>query len=409
MSGPAPSPASTPAHRPRGGALLLAAVLLTACAMRAPLTGVGPVLGEVAAGTGLGSTASGVLTSLPLLAFAAASAAVPRAAGRLGVRPALLLALLVLVAGAGVRWLPGPVPLFAGTALLGVAIAVANVLLPGVVRAGFRARAAVAASAYLVLMQLAGGLAAGSAVPLAERLPGGWRTALVVWALPALAAALLWVPLARSRTGAAAGPRARAPWRSPLAWAVTVHMGAQSLVFYSLLAWLPTLLRERSGLGATEAGWQLTLLQASGVLASLLVPALVGGSGSDARRSRRATVGAALLEVAGVVLLLGATGAAAGVLVPVAVVLVGAGGGAALVLALAATSERAADAAGAVALSGMAQSVGYLLAAAGPVLVGAAHAASGSWVPPLLLVGALALVQLAAGRRAGAGGVVRAG
>ncbi|WP_337062642.1 MFS transporter [Kineococcus sp. G2] len=393
---------STPSRR--AGALLLAAVLLTACSMRSPLTGVGPVLPAVSAGTGLGTTAAGLLTSLPLIAFAAASGAVPRAAGRLGVQPTVVAALVLLVAGAALRWVPGAAPLFTGTALIGVAIAVTNVLLPVVVRTGFGAHLALVTSGYLVVMQLAGGIASGTAVPLSEQLPGGWRTALAVWALPALAAAALWAPLLRARpAGAAGGHRAPAPWRSPLAWAVTAHMGAQSFVFYCLLTWLPTLLRERAGLGAVAAGWELTLLQAAGVSASLLVPALARGP----RGTRRTMLGAALVELTGIALLLAATGGAAAVLATAGVALTGLGGGAALVLALAATASRAADAAGAVALSGMAQSVGYLLAAAGPVLVGALHEATGSWTVPLLLVAAAAAGQAAAARRAGADDVVR--
>ncbi|MCI2236895.1 MFS transporter [Paenibacillus sp. TRM 82003] len=388
----------------RASAVLLAAVLLTACSMRSPLTGVGSVLPAVSADTALGTTAAGSLTSLPLIAFAVASGAVPRAAGRLGVQPTVVAALLLLVAGAALRWVPGAAPLLAGTALIGVAIAVTNVLLPVVVRTCFGAHLALVTSGYLVVMQLAGGVASGTVVPLSGQLPGGWRTALAVWALPALAAAALWVPLLRARpVGAATGRRAPAPWRSPLAWAVTANMGAQSLVFFCLLTWLPTLLRERVGLGAVAAGWQLTLLQAAGVTASLVVPVLARGP----RGTRRTMVGAAVAELSGVVLLLTATGGAAAVLATAGVVLAGLGGGAALVLALAATASRAADASGAVALSGMAQSVGYLLAAAGPVLVGALQVATGSWTVPLLLVAAAAAGQAVVARRAGADEVVR--
>ncbi|WP_432487749.1 MFS transporter [Kineococcus sp. SYSU DK018] len=397
------SAAAAPSRR--AGGLLLLAVLLTACSMRSPLTGVGPVLAQVSTDTGLGATAAGLLTSLPLIAFALASGVVPRVAGRLGVQPTVVAALVVLVAGAALRWVPGAAPLFAGTALIGVAIAVANVLLPGVVRTGFPTRLALVTSGYLVAMQLAGGAASGTAVPLSAHLPGGWRTALAVWALPALLAAVLWAPLLRGRAGAPAGARrAPVPWRSPLAWAVTAHMGAQSFVFYCLLTWLPTLLQERSGLDAVSAGWQLTLLQGAGVTAGFLVPALTRGPVG----TRRTMVGAALVELAGLALLLAATGGAVRALVPLGVGLVGLGGGAALVLALAATASRAADAAGAVALSGMAQSAGYLLAAAGPVLVGALHAATGSWAVPLVLVAAAAAAQAVAARRAGADEVVRA-
>ncbi|WP_432536447.1 MFS transporter [Kineococcus arenarius] len=397
---------STPAAASprRTGALLLVALLLAAASMRSPLTGVGPVLGAVSADTGLGAAAAGLLTSLPLIAFAVVSGVVPRVAGRLGVQPTVVTALVVLVAGAALRWVPGTAPLFAGTALIGVAIAVTNVLLPVVVRTAFATRLALVTSGYLVVMQLAGGAASGTAVPLSTHLPGGWRTALAVWALPALAAAVLWAPLLRAGRGGPAGARrAPVPWRSPLAWAVTAHMGAQSLVFYCLLTWLPTLLRERAGLDPVAAGWQLTLLQAAGVTASFLVPALTRGPAA----TRRTMVGVALVELGGIALLLAATGPDAAVPATAGVALVGLGGGAALVLALAATASRAADAAGAVALSGMAQSAGYLVAAAGPVLAGALHAATGSWAAPLVLVAVAATAQAVAARRAGADEVVR--
>jgi CP family cyanate transporter-like MFS transporter len=205
-----------------------------------------------------------------------------------------------------------------------------------------------------------------------------------VWGAPALLAAAVWtVQLRRAEAVVPAGAHARAPWRSPLAWSVTLFMGCQSVTFYVLVAWLPTILRDRAGLGASAAGWHLSLVQGAGVVASLAVPRAAGP----------ATRGFAVLLLAP---------QQAGL----ASVVLGLGGGATVVLALSTISARAADAASAAALSGMAQSVGYLLAAAGPVTIGALHAATGSWTVPLVLLALVSSVQALVARAAGRDAVV---
>ncbi|WP_205708569.1 MFS transporter [Kineococcus siccus] len=385
-------------ERRRTTALLLAGIVLVACVMRAPITGVGSVLPAISADERLTSTTAGLLTALPLLAFAAASGVVPRLAGRLGLRRTLFVALLLLLAGSVLRSVPGVVALFAGTALLGVAIAVVNVLLPALLRREFPSRVALMTSGYVVVMGLAGSIAAGAVVPLSGALPGGWRTALAVWGAPALLAAVVWTAqLRRAEPVVAGGEHARAPWRSPLAWSVTAFMGCQSVTFYVLVAWLPTVLRDRAGLGPEAAGWHLSLVQGAGVVASLAVP-LVARSVTG---SRRASVVTSLVTAAGFLVLLVAPHQAG-----LASVVLGLGGGATVVLALSTFSARAADAAGAAALSGMAQSVGYLVAAAGPVTIGAIHAATGSWTVPLVLLAVVAGGQAVVARAAGRDAVV---
>jgi CP family cyanate transporter-like MFS transporter len=399
MRAPDPAPRGPAPRRTR--VVLLVGLLLVACAMRAPITGVGAVLPIVSGDVGLSPALAGALTSLPLLAFAASSLVVPRVAARLGIRLTLVLALFLLVLGALLRWAPGVVPLFAGTALVGIAIAVANVLMPALIRGEFPGNVPLLTSTYVVLMQVVASVSSGLAVPLSGHLPGGWRSALAVWAAPALACGLLWLPLVRDRGGAAApAHRARAPWGSPLAWAVTAFMAAQSVVFYVLLSWLATLVHDRSGTDATAAGVLLSVMQVAGVVGSLLVPLAAGRS---VTRTRRTAVASTALTLTGLVLLLVAPGAAAP-----AVVVAGLGMGGSVVLALASVSARAADAATAVALSGMAQAVGYLAAAVGPVLVGALHVASGSWTLPLLVLVLVSAGQLVAARAAGRDALVRA-
>ncbi|WP_049821154.1 MFS transporter [Kineococcus radiotolerans] len=400
MRAPLTPPGGTTGPASRGSAaVLLAGFLLVACAMRAPLTGVGPVLPVLSADTGLSATAAGALTSLPLLAFAVSSLVVPRVAARCGTRPTLVLALFLLVLGALLRWVPGVVPLFAGTAVVGVAIAVANVLMPALARDDFPRRIPLLTSTYVVLMQVVASVSSGVAVPLARELPGGWRSALAVWAVPALVGGLLWLPLVRRRGTAPTAPRARAPWGSPLAWAVTAFLAAQSVVFYVLLSWLATIVHDRSGADATAAGVLLSVMQVAGVAGSLLVPL---AAGRTVTRTRRAALGSTALTLLGLVLLLAAPGAAT-----VAVVVAGLGMGGSVVLALASVSARAADGPTAVALSGMAQAVGYLAAAAGPVLAGALHAASGGWTLPLAVLVVVCAGQLVAARLAGRDALVR--
>ncbi|GAB7192909.1 MFS transporter [Kineococcus sp. NUM-3379] len=393
--------------------LLLAGLVLVATVMRSPITGVGPLLPRIDAELGLGPSASGLLTALPLLAFAGASAVVPGVAHRWGNRATLLAGLAAMCAGAGLRWVPaggaaGVGALYGGTLLVGVAIAVANVLLPALLRSEFPARVAALTSGYVVVMGLGAAFSSGTAEPLADSAPGGWRTALAVWALPALLAVAVWArirlgPAGRPATGGATGAvpgtgPARMPWRSGLAWQVSAFMGLQSVGFYVALAWLPTLLRDRAGLDAVAAGWQLFLLQVAGLLASSSVPLLLRG-----RRSRVApAVACSLLTAAGFGLLLLAPAAVA-----LSSVLLGLGMGTSVVLALSFLGERAADARGAAALSGMAQAVGYLLAAAGPVVVGVLNGATGGWEAPLALLLALSLVQAGAGWAAGRPRTVR--
>jgi MFS transporter, CP family, cyanate transporter len=378
--------AAAPRSTRRTAVVLLVGLILVSFSMRSPITGVGSVLDQISADLGLSSAVAGALTSLPLLAFALSSLVVPKVAGRLGQRPTLVAALFLLAAGAVLRWVPGVVPLFAGTAVIGVAIAVANVLMPALIRTEFPGRIPILTSTYVVLMQVVASLSSGFAVPMSAALAGGWRTAIAVWAAPALLVALLWLPFVRDHRATAAGGHARAPWRSPLAWAVTAFMGSQSLLFYVLLSWLATIAHDRSHMNPTEAGVLLSVLQVAGVVGSLVVPAVAGRS---VTRARWSAMGSTTLSATGLALLLVAPSQAY-----LAVALLGLGGGGSVVLALASVSARSADGSGAVALSGMAQAVGYALAAVGPIVFGALHSVSGSWVRPLALLTTIAVVQL---------------
>ncbi len=399
--GPAPTgvvPASRPTPPPPGAVLaadrpLLAAVLLTALNLRGAIAAVGPVLGEIRADLGLSAAAAGLLTTLPVLCFALLAPASAALGRRVGAGPAVLASLLLLAAAQGLRVLDGAPVLLAGTFLAGAAMTVGNVLLPAVVKAGFGRQAGTVTGLYTAGLVAGAAATAALTAPLATVL--GWRGALAVEGVLAVAGAAVWVTATRGRGGllGAAGPAGRPAgrpglWRSPTAWAVTAVLGLQSALYFSLTAWLPTVLAARAGTDLTTGSLAASLFQATGVVGSLLVPAVV------ARRPGQTglalTVAALwLVPVAG---LLAAPGAWP-LWAPVAGVAQGAGIGLALVLVV----LRSADADTAARLSGMSQLVGYSVGAAGPVVVGALSGPTGGWTAPLLLLVAVAVGLAVAG------------
>jgi CP family cyanate transporter-like MFS transporter len=386
-----------PQRSRRGGTAVLApvvaGVLLIGAVGRAPITSVGPLVADLRHDLGLSSAATGLLTTLPLLAFAVFSLLAPRIAGRIGLERSLGLALVLLAGGIVVRSLPAL--LWAGTVAVGAAIACFNVLLPGLVKRDFPDRVAQVTGGYSATQSVVAAVASGTAVPLAAA-AGGWRFALGGWVLLVLVALAVWAPRMRDGPDAAgAAKRAALPWRSLLAWQVTLFMGMQSLLFYVLIAWLPTLEREH-GIPAAVAGWHLFASLAASVVANLTVPVLI-------RRlpdQRLIGLGVALCIGAGIAGLQWLPWTAGYALA--AVLVTGFGSGMAIVVCLSLFSLRTSDDSQTAALSAMAQSVGYLLAAAGPVLIGALRDASGSWTLPaaaLCTVAALmAVVAVLAGR-----------
>ncbi|MBS2538784.1 MFS transporter [Catenulispora sp. NF23] len=391
---------------------LLIAIVLVAANLRAGLTGVGPLLPTVEHATGLSETWGGLLVTLPLLTFAATSPLAGRAARRHGARRVLALALPLLAAGLVVRSLPGIGFLFGGTVVIAAAIAVGNVLLPPVVRSTVpKQRVSQVTAVYVTAMGLVAAISSGVSVPLADVLPGGWRSALGCWAVLAVVAMPAWLPYLRrgdrdarqeARQEAPAGlvteadfaktpTKSPSPWRSPLAWQISLFMGLQSLGFYATISWLPSIVHDH-GTSTATAGWELFLFQAVGLVASITLP-LVLRRHPDQRVLAAA---ASILMATGFALL-----AVTPSLAVVTCVLTGFGSGATLVLALTFQGQRASQGPQAASLAAMAQSVGYLVAAVGPLLLGTLHSLTGGWTLPVTLLAGIACAQALLGLGAG--------
>jgi MFS transporter, CP family, cyanate transporter len=363
------------------GWTMVVGIILISLTMRSPLTSVGPLLSSIREALGLTNTVAGLITALPLLAFCALSPFAPGLARQFGLEKVLLYSLFVLMAGFAVRLMPATVPLIGGTVLIGLAIAVFNVLLPSLVKRDFPLQVGIMTGVYTVSMNLCGALASGTSVPLARGL--GWNGALGIWGVLVPITALFWFLRIRSgRTAAGSMPGAlkrRSLWRSPLAWTVALFMGMQSLVFYVTISWFPDLLVSR-GLSDSSAGWMISLLQLSQLPVTFLVPILAGRM----KNQRLLVIVMAVLMLAslgGMYLDIGGNS-----LIPLWIIFLGIGGGTSFALAMIFLTLRTKDAQDAASLSGMSQAVGYLLAASGPTLFGWLHDVSGGWSIPLLLL-----------------------
>ncbi|WP_433789519.1 MFS transporter [Actinoplanes sp. CA-252034] len=368
-----------------------ATIFLVALCLRPAITAVGPLLPQISADVGLGEAAQGLLGALPLLAFALVSPQVHRLSGRVGMERAVLLALLVLAAGTVARSYTGTAGLWAGTVVIGCAIAVGNVLVPAIVKRDFAANVSRATGFYTAFITIAASTASAVAVPVAEAVD--WRLSLALWAFPALVVAMIWAPRAGPAPVVEEGPPGGgAPvWRQPRAWLITAFMGLQSTCFYVLVTWLPTI-EISHGVSQRTAGLHLFLFQGMGILGGLAVPLLL----RDPRTRARGAVAASLPVVVAMAGLLAAPG-----LTALWAAIAGLGQGASLVAALTLISFGGRTASETTRLSGMAQSLGYLLAAAGPIAAGVLAERTGAWEATLVMIIGLGVLQTAAGAAAG--------
>jgi CP family cyanate transporter-like MFS transporter len=369
-----------------------AALVLVALCLRAPFSAVGPVLDELGDELSLPTGALAVVTALPLICFGLVSPFAPALAARVGVHRAVVLGTAVLTAGIVLR-LGGAAGLFVGTALLTGGIAIVNVLLPAAARAEYGRRSAVVVGLTIAAMAVSAAVGPGLAQPLTS-LGGSARVGLLLWVVPVLAALAAVVVLARVRRDVPA-PTATAPasrtaiLRDRVALAVTLYFGLQALSFYAMLTWLPAVLESDAGFSPVAAGGLVAAASVLGAPASLVVPPLA------ARRANQ--VGLAL------VLTLPTAVAIVGLLVAPAAapvvwaLLYGLGTGAAFPLAMAFVLLRTRDVAQTGRMSASAQSIGYLIAATGPLAVGLLHEATDDWTLGLVLLLVVVLLQAAVG------------
>ncbi|UQU64569.1 MFS transporter [Couchioplanes caeruleus] len=377
--------------------LAVTALVLAAINLRPAVTSLGPVLEEVRASLGMSAAVAGLLTSVPAVCFALIGSTAPMLARRWGTGGAVAVGAVALVLGLAVRPFAGGTALFiALTALALAGIALANVLLPVVVKQRFPLKVGAMTGLYSVALNLGASTAAAVTVPLTGVLGGDWRLGLGVWALVAAVAVPPWIMLARDRVredpqaAADVAPDMRLR-HQPVAWALAVYFGLQSTAAYVIMGWLPQVFRD-AGLSASTAGLLFAVTSVLGVPLSFALSAVAG----RLPRQSGIAVGTGLFGIAGYAGLWAAPAAAPWVWA----VLLGVSN-CAFPLALTMIALRGRNTAVVVRLSAFAQSTGYLLSIPGPIIVGALYQHSGSWRVPLVLMAVLMVPQMIAGFLAG--------
>jgi CP family cyanate transporter-like MFS transporter len=364
------------AHHPHP-LLLGASLVLIAFNLRPALASLAPVLPEVMQDRGLSPTGGSLLTTLPVLCLGLFAPFAPLLARRFGSERAILGLLVVLAGGTALRGFGDLPALIGGAIIVGAAIGVINVLLPGLVKRDFPRQAALMTGFYT--MALCGGAAAaeGATLPLKALLGDSWAAALAIWTLPVLVVILLWLPQLPKRTALPPSRPLHRPnlWRDFLAWQVTLFMGLQSALAYCTFGWLVPILRDR-GLDPVTAGLVVSVSVLCQVVASLLAPSIATFKSPLGGRDQRFwNVLAMVITLIG---LLGLLFTSLDLIWPWAILL-GIGQGSSIAIALTIIVLRSPDTHVAAQLSSMAQSVGYTLAACGPLLVGPLHSLTGDW------------------------------
>lgn len=378
-----------------GGALLAVAVVLTALNLRPAVTSIATLLGDMRAELSVSATWAGLLTTVPALCFAGAGFTAPWLAARIGLGRTISAAMVALTTGLALRVVGGSALVIGATLIACAGIALANVLIPVVIKSSFPARIGLMTGIYTAALQ--GGGALGSALtPGLEDPLGGWRAALAAWAVVSFLALAVWIPATRRHRGAWAAHSAhagerRSLLRNPLAWTVTLFFGSQAFMAYIVMGWLPEVFID-SGVDKVHAGLLVGLTSLIGVPLSLILAPLA------ARNPAQSTwiVAVGGFGFAGAIGLMVAPGAQ-----PLLwSVLIGIGMSA-FSMALTVIGLRARTAADTAQLSSMAQGFGYLIAGVGPFLFGFLHDVSHGWTVPWAMFLAVYVVQIVAGAMAG--------
>ncbi|WP_082665526.1 MFS transporter [Pseudoalteromonas sp. H105] len=359
--------------------ILILGIICIAANLRAPVTGLAPVLDNIIFSFNLTPSQAGMLTTLPLIAFALASPMATSIAKKQGLEISLFIALILIGLGLASRLIDSATMLYLGTAIIGIGIAIGNVLLPSLIKRDFPHKVAVMTSTYVLAMGIFGGCYSALIIPLAEYKNIGWQVALACYGLLTILSIIIWLPQLKSHTRPTKDLLTSAHnnrvWQEALAWQITLLLGLNSFFTYIIIGWLPSILLE-AGHTAQHAGALQGAFQiASAVPGIILIPLLAKLNDQRILTSLLASIAA----ICSLGLLYFPEFAA------LWTVTLGFCSGACFILGLSFISLRTHNAQQATSLSGMAQCIGYLLAASGPLIAGALHSYFGNWATTLWL------------------------
>lgn len=379
--------------------LLTLGILFISFNLRAPITAVGSVIDFIKEDLELSSSMAGFITTLPLIVFAAVSPFVCKISDRLGNGKTIFIGLITVLIGELIRSYTNSLGLFLGTSLIGAGIAIGNVLIPSIIKLKFSKQVGIMTSLYITGMTVFAAIGSGISVPLSQGLNLGWRNALASWGVLVVLTILIWLPELRSEDAFSCETEDliqsdTSIWKSKLAWWVTLFMGTQSLLFYCLVTWLPSIVLSK-GISAETSGYITLFFQLIGLPATLVMPLL-----ADKFKEQRiiSTVSSSFYLI-GMILLLSTKNLD---IILLATAFLGLGMGGSISLSISFISLRTPNSKKTAELSGMSQSAGYLLAAVGPTLIGFIFDKTNSWTLPIGIFIIAIILLILIGLKAGA-------
>ncbi|MEX2591825.1 MAG: MFS transporter [Anditalea sp.] len=357
--------------------LLFMGIILISFSLRPSITGVGPLIPAIREDLNLSNAWAGFLTTLPLITFATFSLFSSAIGKKMGNVRAILLGLIILAIGLFIRVQGGAILLYFGTAISGIGIVICNVLLIPLIKTKLPQKIGLMTSAYTTGMSLFAAIATGVSIPLA--LEFGWRGSLLSWTVLVILTIVFWIPQVKKQKIAIKDkeePKGNNVWRSRLAWQVSMFMGLQSFIFFTLIAWLPDMLISK-GFTAGKAGLVVSLMQVVGLTGTFMAPFVAVKFKEQTKISMALGIGYTIgfftfffNSIWVIYLGLTVIGFCLGASISMVYMLIG----------LRTTGRTTA------ALSGMSQSTGYYLAAIGPLLVGVIFDIFANWNLFILLL-----------------------
>lgn len=358
--------------------LLILGLLLLGVCMRMPITSIPSVVAEIAQTFKVPTTSLGILTTIPLLCFGLLSSVVSATAQRIGNELTLTIAMVLMFIGSYLRIISFSL-LMVGTVMVGIAITCINVLLPAIVTDKFPSRIGSVTGMYNTAMTLFAAIGAYAITPIAHH--SSWQTAVIIISAIALVTAIVWLPNLKynEMNGADNDATGTNMWKKRNAWWLLLFFGFQCFVFYSVVAWLPTIAKT-AGLSGDQASMIAGLFQLFALPFAFTVPVIA----TKMTNRQPIMLAAGIASMIGTVMMFFAVNSFA--YFCVVAFLLGAGSTTTFVLAMTLFGLKTKSAADTRNLSGMVQSLGYLIAALGPIIVGNLNAQIHSWFASVIVI-----------------------
>lgn len=367
-------------------------IILIGVSLRTPFTVLPIILGNISQGLEVEVSSLGVLTSLPLLMFTLFSPFSTQLAQKIGLEHLFTYSLFFLTIGSLIRLINLPL-LYLGTLMVGASVAVINVLLPSLIQANQPKKIGFLTTLYVTSMGIATALASYLAVPITQA--SSWKGLILLLTLLCLATFLVWLPNHRYNHRLAPQTKQKSQikvMRNKQVWAITIFSGFQSLIFYTVMTWLPTM-SIHAGLSSHEAGLLTSILSLISIPFSMTIPSLTT---SLSTRNRQLML--TLVSLAGVVGISMLFFPINNFIYWLAIhLLIGTATSALFPYLMVNFSLKTSAPEKTAQLSGLSQTGGYILAAFGPTLFGYSFDLFHSWVPSvaaLLLIDILMTVAL---------------